>query len=146
MRGAEPPAWQHRHHLHSPAGSHFPAGSRQVLRRTRSPVSPGRLNGSEPDRRTAFFPFFPALIRLVSYLTAGHYVIAGFIVTVLSGAASALGVWGLAGRVRGRRVADYAVVLYCFFPGAMTFGLLLERRWLIAGLVSVPPRRRSGRR
>jgi hypothetical protein len=106
---------------------------------------------SAVDRRTAFFPFFPAVIRLVSYVTAGHYVIAGFIVTVLSGAASALGVWGLAARVTSRRVADYAVVLYCVFPGAMTFGLLyaepmaialsaaalwaiLERRWLIAGL------------
>jgi hypothetical protein len=106
----------------------------------------------EQDRRTAFFPLFPALIRLVSYVTAGHYVIAGFIVTVLSGAASAVGVWGLAARVRDRRVADYAVMLYCFFPGAMAFGLLyaeplaialstaalwaiLERRWLIAGLV-----------
>jgi hypothetical protein len=106
---------------------------------------------SSADRGTAFFPFFPALIRLASYVTAGHYVIAGFIVTVLSGAASALGVWGLAARVQGRRVADCAVVLYCVFPGAMTFGLLyadplaialsaaalwaiLERRWLIAGL------------
>ena len=103
------------------------------------------------DRRTAFFPLFPAAVRLVSYLTAGHYVVAGFIVQVLSGAASALGVWALAARVRGRRVADRAVLLYCVFPGAMTFGLLyseplaialstlalwaiLERRWLIAGL------------
>jgi hypothetical protein len=107
--------------------------------------------GSEPDRRAAFFPLFPAVIRLAGYLTAGHYGYAGLLVQVLSGAASALGVWGLAARVAGRRTADHAVLLYCLFPGAMTFGLLyaeplavalsaaalwaiLERRWLIAGL------------
>ena len=114
-----------------------------------SPFPWGR--GSEPDRRTAFFPLFPAVIRLASYLTGGHYGYAGLLVQVLSGAASALGVWGLAARAAGRRTADYAVLLYCVFPGAMTFGLLyaeplaialsaavlwaiLERRWLIAGL------------
>ena len=61
--------------------------------------------------------------------------------------------WFLAARVRGRAVADRAVVLFCVFPGAMTFGMLyseplaiaiaaatllamLERRWLLAGLLA----------
>ena len=95
-----------------------------------SPFPWGR--GSEPDRRTAFFPLFPAVIRLFGYLTAGHDVIAGFIVQVLSGAASALGVWGLAARARDRRTADRAVLLYCLFPGAMTFGLLYAEPLAIA--------------
>ena len=102
--------------------------------------------------RPAFFPLFPVLIRLTSYLTGGDYLIAGLIVSVLAGAASAVGVWTLAARVRDRRVADRAVVLYCFFPGAMTFGILyseplavalgaaallalIERRWLLAGII-----------
>ena len=102
--------------------------------------------------RPAFFPLFPVLIRLTSYLTGGDYLIAGLIVCVLAGAASAVGVWTLAARVRDRRVADRAVVLYCFFPGAMTFGILyseplavalgaaallalIERRWLLAGII-----------
>jgi hypothetical protein len=108
--------------------------------------------GTEPGRRAAFFPFFPAAIRLASYLTGGHYLIAAFVVSVLAGAASAVGVWALAARVRDRRVADRAVTLYCFFPGAMTFGLLyseplavalgaagllalLDRRWLLTGII-----------
>jgi hypothetical protein len=102
--------------------------------------------------RTAFFPLFPALIRLASYLTGGNFPVAGLIVSVLAGAASAVGVWALAARVCDRRVADRAVALYCFFPGAMTFAILyseplavaiasavllalVERRWLLAGII-----------
>jgi hypothetical protein len=108
--------------------------------------------GSEVVGRAAFFPLFPWLIRLASYLTGGDYPAAGLIVSVLTGAASAVGVWILAARVRDRRVADRAVVLYCFFPGAMTFGMLyseplavalgaaallalIERRWLLTGII-----------
>ncbi len=115
-----------------------------------SPFPWGR--GSEIDRRTAFFPFFPLLIRLASYLTGGNYLIAGLAVSVLAGAASAVGVWVLAARLCDRRVADRAVMLYCLFPGAMTFGMLyseplavalgagvllalVDRRWLAAGII-----------
>ncbi|MBV9206626.1 MAG: hypothetical protein JO037_14830, partial [Actinobacteria bacterium] len=100
----------------------------------------------------AFFPLFPLLIYLAGYLTGGSYLIAGLIVTLLSGAASAVGVWALAARVCDRRVADRAVLLYCLFPGAMTFSMLysdslavalgaafllalLEHRWLLAGII-----------
>jgi hypothetical protein len=100
----------------------------------------------------AFFPLFPLAIRLVGILLLGHYLTAALVVVVVSGAASALGVWALAARVASRRVADRAVVLYCLFPGAMTFGMLyseplgvalsagallalLSRRWVLAGLL-----------
>ena len=117
---------------------------------------PGRLpypwNGSPVAARAAFFPAFAVLIRLLSYLTGGDFVIAGLMASVLAGAASAVAVWALAARVRDRRVADRAVLLYCFFPGAMTFGMLyseplgvalgaaallalVDRRWLLAGLI-----------
>ena len=116
-----------------------------------SPFPWGR-SGSAIDRRTAFFPLFPLLIRLATYLTGGNYLIAGLAVSVLAGAASAVGVWVLAARLCDRRVADRAVALYCFFPGAMTFGMLyseplavalgagvllalLDRRWLVAGII-----------
>ena len=110
-------------------------------------------NGYAGDRaKAAFFPLFPLLIHLVGYLTGGNYFIAGLITSVVCGAASAVGVWALAARVRDRRVADRAVMLYCVFPGAMTFGLLyseplavaigaaallalLDRRWLLAGII-----------
>ena len=113
---------------------------------------PWPRGGSEIDRRTAFFPLFPLVIRAASYLTGGNYLIAGLAVSVLAGAASAVGVWVLAARLCGLRIADRAVALYCFFPGAMTFGMLyseplavalgagvllalLDRRWLIAGII-----------
>jgi hypothetical protein len=113
---------------------------------------PSPWNGSPVAGRAAFFPLFPWLIRLASYLTGGNYPVAGLLVSVLAGAASALGVWALAARVCDRRVADRAVLLYCFFPGAMTFGLLyseplavalgaaallalVDRRWLLAGII-----------
>jgi hypothetical protein len=102
--------------------------------------------------RGAFFPLFPLLIHLVSYLTGGNYLLAGLITIVGCGAASAVAVWALADKVCGRRVADRAVLLYCFFPGAMSLSILyseplavalaaaallalLERRWLLAGII-----------
>ena len=102
--------------------------------------------------KAAFFPLFPLLVHFTSFLTGGDYPLAGLIVSVACGAASAVGVWALAARVCGRRVADRAVALYCVFPGAMTFGMLyseplavalgaaallalLDRRWLLAGII-----------
>ena len=102
--------------------------------------------------KAAFFPLFPVLIHLTSYLTGGDYLIAGLITSVACGAAAAISVWALADRLCGRRVADRAVALFCVFPGAMTFAMayseplavaigaavllaLLDRRWLLAGII-----------
>jgi len=102
--------------------------------------------------KAAFFPVFPLLVRITGYLTGGDYAVAGLIVTVACGAASAVAVWLLAVRVCDRWVADRAVMLYCVFPGAMAFGMLyseplsvaigaaallalLDRRWLLAGII-----------
>jgi hypothetical protein len=102
--------------------------------------------------RGAFFPVFPLLIHLVSYITGGNYLLAGLFTLIACGAASAVAVWALADRVCSRWIADRAVVLYCFFPGAMTFGILyseplavalgaaallalVDRRWLLAGII-----------
>ena len=100
----------------------------------------------------AFFPLFPLLVHLTSYLTGGNYPSAELITSVACGAASAVAVWALADRVCGRRVADSSVMLFCVFPGAMTFGMLyseplavalgaaallalVDRRWLLAGII-----------
>jgi hypothetical protein len=102
----------------------------------------------------AFFPLFPALIRLVMYVTAGSDIMAGLIVVVASGAAASVLIWTLAGRVAGRRAADRAVLLFCLFPGAMALGMLysdalgvalsagtllalLSRRWVLAGTLAL---------
>ena len=102
--------------------------------------------------KAAFFPLFPLLIHLVSYLTGGDYLLAGLITIIACGAASAVAVWALADRLCGRRVADRAVMIYCVFPGAMTLGILyseplgvalgaaallalVNRHWLLAGII-----------
>ena len=105
-----------------------------------------------PGPATAFFPVFPLLVRVASDAAFGHFLIGGLLVSLLTGAVSALLVWVLAARVCDRWAADRAVALYCFFPDAMTFGMmysetttvalgaaallaLLSRRWLLAGII-----------
>ena len=111
--------------------------------------------GSRPQN-PAFFPLLPALVRGASHLTAftgtERYLGAALVVQVLAGAASCVAIWALAARVTSRRIADRAVILYCAFPGAMTFGMLyaeplgialaaacllaaLDRKWLLAGVL-----------
>ncbi|HSR85461.1 MAG TPA: hypothetical protein VLM11_14905 [Streptosporangiaceae bacterium] len=102
--------------------------------------------------RGAFFPLYPLLIHLASYLTGGNYLLAGLFTLIACGAASAVAVWALADRLCGRRVADRAVMIFCVFPGAMTLGILyseplgvalgaaallalVNRRWLLAGII-----------
>jgi hypothetical protein len=110
------------------------------------------------DSRVAFFPGLPLLIRAAALVTGGvgpaaggESVAAALVAMLISGASAALAVWAVARRLRGGAVADRAVVLFCAFPGAMTFGMvyteplmtalgaagmlaLLSRRWLLAGL------------
>lgn len=120
--------------------------------------APPHGHPSQLPTDVAFFPVFPALIRLMSFLTGadrgGPVVVAGLMATVLSGAAASLAVWALAARVRDRWLADRAVLLFCAFPGAMTFGMMyseplgvalaaasllaaLNRRWILAGLLAL---------
>jgi hypothetical protein len=103
--------------------------------------------------RAAFFPLYPAMVRLGMFLTP-NVVVAGLIVQILIGAASAVAVWSLASHVYGHRVADRAVLLYCAFPGAFVLGMMysdalaillaatclhavLHRKWLLAGLLAL---------
>ena len=101
----------------------------------------------------AFFPGLPVVVWLMHWVTGGSYLIGALVTGILSGAAASLMVWLLAAKVRGRQVADRAVVLFCLFPGAMVFGMLyseplavaiaagtllamLDRRWLLAGVLA----------
>src|SRR5215472_13490535 len=109
----------------------------------------GNLKGVPPT--AAFFPLYPALIRLCYYPAVGNKHVAGLLATIISGAAAAMLVWALAARVRDRWVADRTVLLFCTFPGAMMLGLMysealgialtaacllmaVQRRWFLAGL------------
>jgi hypothetical protein len=101
----------------------------------------------------AFFPVFPAAIRLCSFLAGGSIAFGGLIAVVGSGAAAVTAVWALAARIKDRYLADRTVLLFAAFPGAMTLGMMyseplgialaascllatLNRRWLTAGLLA----------
>jgi hypothetical protein len=101
----------------------------------------------------AFFPVFPAAIRLCSFLAGGNIEIGGLIAVIGSGAAAVTAVWALAAKVKDRYLADRTVLLFAAFPGAMTLGMMyseplgialaagcliatLDRRWLTAGLLA----------
>lgn len=107
-----------------------------------------------PPARAAYFPVLPELVRTVANMTRHQYLPAELIVQVVMGAASAVAVWALAAHLSGRRVADRTVLLYCAFPGAITFGMLypeptgnalaaisllavVNRKWLAAGLLAL---------
>jgi hypothetical protein len=119
--------------------------------------SAGTLPATVAPVQTAFFPLLPAVVKAASYLlffTTSRYLWAGLLVQVLSGAAAAVAVWALAAHVRDRWMADRTVLLFCAFPGAMTFGMLyseplgialaagsllaaVNRKWLLAGILGL---------
>jgi len=99
----------------------------------------------------AFFPLHPMLLRGLTDVTRLPSLVAGELLVAGLGAVAALLVWRLADRLGGPVVAQRAVLLFCFFPGAfslsfiyaeplMIVGLagclvaLVERRWILAGL------------
>jgi hypothetical protein len=125
----------------------LPSGLVHPLITYKAPVPPGPY-----PYLPAFFPLFPALIWLLHWVAGGSFLGGALLASIVSGAAAALAVWLLAARVCDRWVADRAVVLFCLFPGAMTFGMLyseplaaaiaaatliamLDRRWVLAGLL-----------
>jgi hypothetical protein len=121
----------------------------------------GHLTGNE----LAFFPLYPALIRL-AHLCGASYGTAALIVSWLSGAAAAIllfllmrdlavaGRFGEPARAYASRIGYAAVVLFCAQPMsivlsmgyteslfvALTAGALLavhRRSWLLAGLLGI---------
>lgn len=114
-----------------------------------------RIESSPPKGHAsdAFFPLYPMSVRAVSDVTHLSPLIVGVVLTTLFGAAASVLVWLLAKRLAGTRVADRAVILFCFFPGAFVLSMvyseallvlacaasllaLLDRRWLLAGVAA----------
>jgi hypothetical protein len=104
--------------------------------------------------QAAYFPVLPLLARTVSNMTRHQYLPAEIIIQVVVGAMAAMAVWALAAKIGGHRLADRTVLLFCAFPGAMSFGMYypqplgialaaccllaaLNRKWLLAGLLAL---------
>ena len=93
-------------------------------------------------------------IRWLSHLTGLTPLAAGMIITTVTGLTAMIGVWVLVRHYADRQAADRATLLVALFPGTfvlslvysegfaitfLAFGLLalLQRRWLLAGLLGL---------
>ncbi|WAZ25230.1 glycosyltransferase family 39 protein [Streptomyces cinnabarinus] len=101
----------------------------------------------------AFFPLYPALMRLVSETTGLGSYGAGLLVSVLASFAAALGIYTVAEHLGGRRAGLAAAGLWAVWPGsgvewsvysdslyvalaAWACHAMLSRSWLTAGLLT----------
>ncbi|MFE4333395.1 glycosyltransferase family 39 protein [Streptomyces sp. NPDC056831] len=101
----------------------------------------------------AFFPLYPALMRLVSELTGLGVYGAGLLVSVVASLAAALGIYAITERLGGRRAGLAAAGLWAVWPGSgvewavysdslyvalavWACHAVLSRRWLTAGLLT----------
>ncbi len=73
------------------------------------------------ENTTAFFPALPLALRGVHALFGFTWTVTGFVVEAVIEVAAVLAVSILARRVLGERVGNYAVILFCLFPGAYIF-------------------------
>ncbi|GHE11169.1 glycosyltransferase family 39 protein [Streptomyces alanosinicus] len=101
----------------------------------------------------AFFPLYPALVRMVMAVTGLGPYGAGMLVSVLASFAAALGVYAIAERFGGRRAGLAAAGLWAVWPGsgvewalysdslyvalaAWTCYTVITGRWLTAGVLA----------
>jgi hypothetical protein len=109
--------------------------------------------GRQAQTAVAFFPLYPLMVRGLDRVLPGGADVAGVVLSLIIGALATVLVWILAEKVADRRVADRAAILFAFSPGAFVLswvyaeGLLillaaacllalLERRWLLAGVLA----------
>lgn len=101
----------------------------------------------------AFFPLYPALMRMTSAVTGLGPYGAGLLVSVLASFAAALGVYAVAERFGGRRAGLAAAGLWAVWPGSgvewavysdslyvalavWACHAVMTRRWLTAGVLT----------
>jgi hypothetical protein len=111
-------------------------------------------NGHVAGSTIAFFPLYPLSIRWLSQLTGLTPLGAGVTITTVTGLVAMVGVWVLVHHYADRQAADRGTLLVALFPGSfvlslaysegfaitfLAFGLLalLQRRWLLAGLLGL---------
>ena len=106
------------------------------------PIAPGSAFG--------FFPVWPLLLRGISAVTGLTAVVVGVALAFVFAAAASVALWYLVRQLCDDAVADRAVILWVFFPGAVVLSMvysealaillcavcllaLLKRQWLVAG-------------
>ena len=127
---------------------------------------PSDITFNQLEARTAFFPLYPSLVRLVDPVIPSGDTVAALFVNLVLGAVAVYLVGLLARGWWGDRIAGRAMVLFCVFPASVVLtmayseallitlaaGCLLaldRRRWLVAGVLAAladrgtPQRRRT---
>ncbi len=115
---------------------------------------PADITYEQLEARAAFFPVYPWLVRVVDAVVPGGDTFAALFVNFVLGAVSVVLVGLLARRLYGINVAARAMTLYAIFPGSVVLSfayseatlivlaaacmlLLLDERWLLAGLTAM---------
>jgi hypothetical protein len=117
---------------------------------------PSRLpmvHGHVAGNTIAFLPGFPLTFRWLSELTGTSLLVAGTIVSEVTGLTATIAVWMLVRQYAGSKAADRGTLLLVLFPGSFVFSLvyaegmiitlvaacllaLLHRRWVVAGVLA----------
>ena len=117
---------------------------------------PGRLpmvHGHVGASPIAFFPAFPLTFRWLSDLTGTSLLVAGTIVSTVTGLTAMIAVWMLVRDYAGSKAADRSTLLLALFPASFVFNMvyaegmiitlaaasllaLRHRRWVLAGLTA----------
>lgn len=114
---------------------------------------PPEITYEQLEARAAFFPLFPWTARVLDAILPGGDTFAALLLNFVLGAVSVVLVGVLAKRLYGVNVAARAMTLYAIFPGSVVLSLayseamlivlaasclilLLDERWLLAGLTA----------
>jgi len=114
---------------------------------------PAGITFNQLEARAAFFPLYPLLIRAMDRILPGGDVLAAVAINVVLGLIATLLVGLLARQLFDDSVAERAMVLFAVFPGsyvlsfayseallivlaALCLWMLLEERWLLAGVTA----------
>jgi hypothetical protein len=116
-------------------------------------IPPG-ITYEQTEARAAFFPVYPALVRGFDLVLPGGDTFAALVLNVVLGALAVVLVGVLARRLAGNEVAARSMILFAVFPGSFVLSfayseatlivlvaacliLLLDERWVLAGLVGM---------
>ena len=114
---------------------------------------PPNITYEQLEARAAFFPLYPWSVRALDTVLPGGDTLAALVLNFVLGALSVVLVGILARRLYGVNVAARAMTLYAVFPGSVVLSfayseallivlgaacliLLVDERWLLAGLAA----------
>lgn len=90
---------------------------------------------SPHDSTAAFYPAYPMLVRLVSYVCLGNFVVAGYLVSNVALLAALVVLYRLTQREYDEQTARRAVLYLCIFPTAFfLFDIYSESLFLLAAV------------